>query len=96
MLVSQIEKDLWETAPGGTEKESKIKLKLAPAGVAEGRGSGWSFVCLHVSSGELAADRGRSPLGLLCSDSIGWRRERESGGHPPQSLRLHSQSRSGC
>ena len=101
LLGTQIEKDLWETAPGDTEKESKIKLKLAPAGVAEGRGSGRSFVCLLLSSGELTADRGRSPLGLLCSDRTaqdGEDKGRAAGTppHPPQSLRLHTQSRSRC
>ena len=107
LLGTQTE-DSWETAPGDTENKSKIKLKLAPAGVAEGCGLGWSFVCLHVSFGELTADRGRSLLGLLCPDSRGWRRQRDSGGqprgggppppppHPRQSLRLHSQSRRGC
>lgn len=85
----------WERLPGNCtwspENEGKIKLKLAPARVAKGCGLGWSFVCLHVSFGELTADRGRSLLGLLCPDSIGWRVE----GTPRQSLRLHSQSRRG-
>lgn len=64
MLETQ-KREQWETAPGDTESKSKRKLKLVPAGVAEGRGLGWSFVRSRESFGELTADRRRSLLGLL-------------------------------